>query len=467
MSLKLTPLAAALGTAVLCASLHARPLQVELKNVLEAHPLIKAGRLSVGAAQDRLEAASSNIKPKIIVNSDAGLEAISSTSFKPDADLALGNSGVITPATTSDLVRRKFGLTLEQPLYNGGRTQSSIDIASSDLSMQELNGQAVVQDVLLEAITAYLQVSRFQTLIELTRLNEDTTKTQLELESKRMEGGGGVAVDVMQARTRLQIVKERRVFYEQALRDAMATYEQNFGSAPDLSRMQEVGIYQAGLPKDLSTALNEGLAASPRVKAAGVQVRKAQDQITSVKSAWMPTVDLVAATNHDNNAAAVARRNDYSLLFRLNWNYSLGGETKHRVAAAVKEKDELIERETATKNKARESIRIAWNQVVNGRERIDLLDNAASISRDVMVNRKRLRDAGKETALSALDAEVEYFGVLANKVNAIYDTRLGSYRLLAAVGKLTPDDLGIRSTFKLPVSPLKINLEAIAGPGAK
>ena len=37
--------------------------------------------------------------------------------------------------------------------------------------------------------------------------------------------------------------------------------------------------------------------------------------------------------------------------------------------------------------------------------------------------------------------------------------------LLAHSGSL--DDLGIRFGFKLPVAPLKIDLEAIAGPGAK
>jgi outer membrane protein TolC len=103
--------------------------------------------------------------------------------------------------------------------------------------------------------------------------------------------------------------------------------------------------------------------------------------------------------------------------------------------------------------------------VVNGKERLQLLANAANISRNVMMDRKVLRDAGKETALAALDAEVEYFGVLSNKVNSMYDMRIGAYRLMAAMGKLSVQDIGLGADFKLPVKPLIINVDTLAQVG--
>jgi len=357
-------------------------------------------------------------------------------------------------------------VSVEQVVYDGGRNRAAVDLATADVSMQGLNLQSLTQDLLLEALTAYLQVGRYQTLIGLSRLNEDTTRNQLELESKRVEGGGGIAVDVMQARTRLQIVKERRVFYEQALRDAMANYEQTFGRAPDIAQLQDLGIFQAGLPASLPEALNLGLNQSPRLKLSAMQISKAGDQILAARAGGGPVVDLVGARNYDRGANATAKRDDYSMLLRLNWSFSAGNENDHRVSAALKDKDELMERDVAQRNKVREAIRVSWNQLVNGRERLELLDSAAGIARDVMLNRKRLRDAGKETALSALDAEVEYFGVLANKINAMYDTRIGAYRLMAAVGGLTPEAVGLGNGFKLPVQPLKVDLQAIAGQGA-
>ncbi|MCU7376194.1 hypothetical protein PEC18_36765 [Paucibacter sp. O1-1] len=108
-------------------------------------------------------------------------------------------------------------------------------------------------------------------------------------------------------------------------------------------------------------------------------------------------------------------------------------------------------------NKQDETFRKDWNQFVNGREREALLDRAASISMDVMQDRTRLRDAGRGTGLSVLDAEVEYCGVLTNCVNARNDT-LGSDRLLAASGALTPTAQGLHNdTFSLPIRPLVLD----------
>jgi outer membrane protein TolC len=245
----------------------------------------------------------------------------------------------------------------------------------------------------------------------------------------------------------------------------MANYEQTFGRAPDIAQLQDLGIFQAGLPASLPEALNLGLNQSPRLKLSAMQISKAGDQILAARAGGGPVVDLVGARNYDRGANATAKRDDYSMLLRLNWSFSAGNENDHRVSAALKDKDELMERDVAQRNKVREAIRVSWNQLVNGRERLELLDSAAGIARDVMLNRKRLRDAGKETALSALDAEVEYFGVLANKINAMYDTRIGAYRLMAAVGGLTPEAVGLGNGFKLPVQPLKVDLQAIAGQG--
>jgi adhesin transport system outer membrane protein len=98
--------------------------------------------------------------------------------------------------------------------------------------------------------------------------------------------------------------------------------------------------------------------------------------------------------------------------------------------------------------------------LVNGRERQDLLANAADISFEVLNNRQRLRDAGKETAINVLDSEVEYYSVQANRYNAIYDTRIGSYRLLAAMGQLTPKLVGMEEAkIALPVKPFEVKFD--------
>lgn len=459
-TIKKTVLLVALATSSAQASI----LESELKQLVASHPAVKAAKIAVDASGNRVDAALAAFKPKVILSGDIGPESLENTSYRPDANMKLGESGTINPPTNSHLWRKKRGLVIEQNLSNGGKREAQLAVSNNEKKLQELNLDTVIQDVLLEGLTAYLQVGRYLTLIGLAKLNEQTTREQLELETKRVDGGGGIAVDVLQARSRLQVVRERRVFYEQGLRDVAANYEQVFGRPPEFSTFQELKPFESKLPNSIVMAMAKGMEQSKRIKAANIQVERAENLSQIERAGFKPTIDVVGTRNQDSNAGQLAFRNETSLLVRFNWVLYSGSDTTSKLAAALKDKDELSERENVVRNKIRESIRVSWNQLVNGSERLELLDSAANISYDVMQNRKRLRDAGKETALNVLDAEVEYFGVLANKVNALYDTRIGSYRLLSHMGELTPEILGLESKFQLPVIPLVVDLKKIAEP---
>jgi adhesin transport system outer membrane protein len=435
----------------------AKPLAPELQSLLLEHPLIKSARKQVDAAESSVDAAMGAFFPKLSINGDQGNEKIESISYKPDASMRMGTSGTITPGSTSDLKRRKFSAMIEQNLFAGGRTKAMMNLAEVDFAAQENSYRTTLQSTLLEGIVAYLQVARYQTLIAIAKRNQDTTQRQFNLEDERVQRGGGIAVDVLQAKTRLHMSKERRVFNEQGLRDAIATYRQVFGHEPDLEVVQDIDILALQLPKSLEDALEQSRQFSPAIKESILLSQKSASQMKVESSGYFPTVDLVGTQTHDRNASQSADRRENSMLLKFNWTLFSGLDTVNRSKAADLQHQATLDREVATMRKVDESVRISWNQLVNGKDRQDLLENAGNISFEVMQNRKRLRDAGKETAVNVLDSEVEYFGVLASKVNAMYDTRIGSYRLLAAMGMLTPTTLGLDDKKSgIPAKPLDL-----------
>ena len=458
MTYKNHVIVAALAAIGFSGPLAAKPLADELQSLLVEHPLIKSARKMVESADQGRDAARSGYLPKLSITGDTGQENISSRSYLAGADGRIISStpSAATPQK-SDLIRNKFSTVIEQNIFAGGRTAALVGIADIEFAAQENAFRSTVQSVLLEAISTYLQVTRYQTLIAIAKRNENTTQRQLSLEDERVQRGGGVAVDVLQAKTRLQIAKERRVFNEQGLRDAIANYRQVFGHEPDLSRIQDLDTLTERLPKTLDAAIEQAYADNPNVREALLQVRKLQKQIGVESAGMYPIVDLVGSQSHDRNANQLAARDESSVVLRFNWNLFSGLETRSRTGAATSAHGAMVDREVSVLRKTEESVRIAWHQLENGRERQDLLENAANISFEVMRNRKRLRDAGKETAINVLDSEVEYFGVLASKINASYDTRLGGYRLLTATGKLSPELLGLTDgTFAVPVKPLNL-----------
>lgn len=447
---------------------YANPIQSELAYALENNPQLRSSRHATDSAQSRAQAAEASRLPTFNFGYDYGKERINTQAMMPVEGRDFTNGSVVsTPGrwSWSQENRHGFSINSQLPVYNGGRISAQVETARLDASIANLNMQGTVQDTLLEAITAYLGVAKAKTLIELAKQNEETTTQQLALETKRLEAGGGVKVDALQAQTRLQIVRERSVYYNQMLREAVARYEQTFGHAPDLSTIQDLDIQETAIPATVTAALRLASENNPRLKAAMLQVERASHQITIAQSATKPAVDIVGTINRTHNTGQTAQKEEGALYLRATWAFNLGGEAFKREKAAVSDDMEARSKSDLALSRLNESVRIAWNQVVNGKERLQLLANAANISRSVMLDRKTLRDAGKETALAALDAEVEYYGVLSNKVNSMYDTRIGAYRLMAAMGKLSADDIGIGANFKLPVKPLSVNIETLAKAG--
>ena len=318
--------------------------------------------------------------------------------------------------------------------------------------------------MLLEAITAYINVLKNKMLISLSEINEETTKRQLDMEKQRVERGGGVIVDELQAATRLQIVRERRVIYEQGLRDAVSGYEQVFGKSPDLKLFEDVDIIKSRMPASVDAATDEAAENNPRLAAARLATERTYRLISMENAGFMPNVDLVGTHNRERDAGQLYRKDEDSVLLKMSWNIFAGRETISRAQAAAYDYRESAEKEKNVNNKTKESVRVAWNQYKKGLERLELLESAVKTSQGVMRGRKRLRDAGKETALAVLDSEVEHFGLLANKVNASMDAKLGSYRLLSALGKLDIESLNLdQGKFEIPIQSIDKAVKELVG----
>ncbi len=452
---------------LVCLHARANPIIQELAYALENNPQLLTSVHALSSAQSRADAAEASRLPTFNISYDNGRERINSLPLATSQTLP-GTPGIQRMtgqgANWMSSNENRYGMSISSqlPVYNGGRTSAQVETANLDSQISKHNAEGAVQDTLLEAINAYLGVARAKTLIELAKQNEETTTMQLDLELKRLEAGGGVKVDALQAQTRVQIVRERAVYYNQMLREALARYEQTFGHAPDLSTIQDLDIFEGAIPSTVTAAISLASENNPRLKAALLQIERAQHQVTIAQSATRPAVDLVGSLSRNNNTAQTYQKEEGAFYLRATWSINMGGEFQKRELAAVTDGLQARAQADSATSKVKEAVRIAWNQVVNGKERLQLLANAANISRNVMTDRKILRDAGKETALAALDAEVEYFGVLSNKVNSMYDTRIGAYRLLAAMGKLSPEDIGMGADFKLPVKPLVINIESLA-----
>src|SRR6218665_606593 len=102
-------------------------------------------------------------------------------------------------------------LAVRQPLYRGGSTQANVEVSNNQIKAQRARLQVTEQDVLLAAVTAYMDVRRDGELVQLNINNEKVLREHLEASRKRFSLGDITKTDVSQAESRLANATASRV----------------------------------------------------------------------------------------------------------------------------------------------------------------------------------------------------------------------------------------------------------------
>ncbi len=313
--------------AVLCAltgTASAQSLREALQGLVDTHPAIASGRDAVDAAESGRDRAHANYLPKLDVTTAFGPQYIDS----PVTSQAGGGTWVSAAQIA--------GVQVSQLLFDGFATPAQAEAADLQTEAAQFALAATRQQVLLEGVGAYLDVVRHRRLVELARASERTIKSQLRLEDERVRRGAGIAVDVLQAKSRLQVAKEQRIGFEGALRLAISHYLQTFDQPPEIDAMIMPPPPVHLVPDDLNGAIVLAQAENPALNASLAKIAEAAEGQRIARAGYYPTFDLVAGANYEKDTDLVEGvRTDLSLLLRATWNLFDGFATDASAAEAA------------------------------------------------------------------------------------------------------------------------------------
>jgi adhesin transport system outer membrane protein len=411
-------------------------LEEELTRLVVDHPQIHQGQKQVESAGEAINTARAGFYPTVSMTADSGLERIDDPTQR-----AARHSGRTFKRNAST-----FNLTISQNLYQGGATVNQVEIARINREIAALTLQGTRQNTLFEGVRTYVDVLRQMRLVELSRANEGTIQNQLNLEDERVQRGSGIAVDVLQAKSRLQISKERRVNFEGTLADAVSRYIQVYNRAPQLKAMIDPLPPIELLPSELETAIAISLEENPSIINAAATIATAEGRTKVARSEYAPSVDLTGQSNYSKHTGGtLGTSRDQSVKLSTTWNLFSGFSTKAGIDQAAFDRGAAKDNLTFTARKVEEQVRFSWQALITVCKRIELLENAVNIAAEVFTARKKLREAGKETVLNVLDAESEVFNAQINFTAAFYDERVAVYQLLLSMGRLNSTYLRLAS----------------------
>jgi outer membrane protein/adhesin transport system outer membrane protein len=422
-------LACAVGLAgLLCGSpAGAETLADALVKAYQTNPQLLASRAELRATDELVPQALSGWRPTAIVNGNLG-EAWAN----PTGSGSVGGSNDFQP--------RGASLDLVQPLYRGGRTTAETRQAENLVLAQRSLLTDVEQNVLLAAVTAYVDVVRDAATLDLNINQEKVLRRDFEQTQARFEVGELTKTDVAQSESRLADATANRIVAEGRLQVSRARYAAVIGDQPGT-------LQTPPTPSELPAAEAEAVAGSedaPRVVAAEYNERAAADGIDVAFSDLLPNLDLVgSAQTSDESSAPNSGEDSASIMLQLTVPLYQAGAPEANIRrskqiASQRRQDVVTERRTAVANAIN-----AWQTLVTARAAIVAIETSVAANKIALEGVRLEEQVGARTILDVLDAEQEYLASQVNLVSAHREEVVAAYTVLAAVGRLTARDLAL------------------------
>ncbi len=395
----------------------------EIAALIDTHSRIKAAEADLRNAEESAAAAVGGWQPNLSVTSGYGYE-----------NQQKGNSTADTSLPTRDL-----SVSIEQLLWDFGSTDASIERARLAYMQARFNLTATRQSLVLEGVTAYLDVIRQHKLVQFARASVENIKRQAELEDSRVSRGSGFSTDVLQAKTQLAGAESRLTQAQGALKIAFNRYRAVFGHDPGLiDDMSVPATPFVMLPAGIDDAVQIAFEENPGLEAAATDIQIARSDVEQTRAdEFFPRIDASATKTLEKDAdGTVGENNETLFLVELTYDFGLGFTANNTLEAAKQARIASDNRYIDARDLVEEQVRNAWDNLETARVNAGHLNNQADIAAEFLELARKERSLGNRSLIDVLTGETALINANSDATSAETDVAIAVYSLLTAMGRL-------------------------------
>lgn len=407
-------------------------LQEALASAYLTNPTLQQARATLRATDEQVPTALAGWRPT--VTGSVGLSYYKGVNdYQGTADQPGYLRKYDTPGYTA-------GVTINQPLYTGGKTTASTHQAVNKVMAARANLISVEQQVFKNVVNAYVSVIEDEQLLQLNINNERVLQQQLRATNERFRVGEITRTDVAQAESAYATAKAARQQSEGTLQTAQATYMQIVGMAPPPNLVPPQPLV---LPvKNEQTAAAMAVRNNPDVINALFTESSQKDAVSVAIAAIMPKISATAAYTRQINQS-LNHQIDENKYAMLNFNipvyqggseYAAVRQAKQQVQVAHRQVD--IQRRTAAQDAVSN-----WQKLVSYQAAISSNRAAIRAGTIALDGVERQAIVGTSTTLEVLQQQETLLQAQVALVQSLSNMVLASYNVASAIGRLTAADL--------------------------
>lgn len=276
------------------------------------------------------EISSNNLKEK----SDKLDIDIEKSAFKPTLDFS-------TRLETSDVKNKRDGqategfkdetdgynirLTLEQLLYDGGKTYSSIREKKSNYKSSFYNTIISNNDIIFNVVKSYNNIIKIETMNKIYELNRIAHDEALEIAFNKEEISGEV---LETKKTQALIYALNHKIYTQQIDLNEAYSEFKKLTRLDAKNLCNIEINETKLPKNIKDLISLAFDNNMKIKEQEAKVHIQQEKLLQTKANYFPTIRGKLEVSHDNDIEFTNTGIQETILgeVSINWNFYSGGK---------------------------------------------------------------------------------------------------------------------------------------------
>jgi len=341
-----------------------------------------------------------------------------------------------------------YGLTANYNLFRGFQDKNNVSQAKSSVKAGRAQLRSVEQQILLGAVTAYMNVVRDTATVELRQNNIQVLERQLQASQDRFRVGEVTRTDVAQSEARLENAKSALLTADAALAASRAQYGRVVGQAPGTL---ETPTAKPELPVNLDAAIELAMELSPGVLSARYNEEAAAYSVRSAKGALLPTVGVQGSWTDASrsqfeptvNTTITSAAQSKSIGVQVTVPLYAGGARYSDIRRAKQLRSQRRLDIHQAERVAQETVFIAWDNYRAAVGQITSSQASVRANEIALEGVKQEAYVGSRTTLEVLNAEQELLNARVSLVRARRDEMVAAYNLVSATGKLTARDIGL------------------------
>jgi outer membrane protein len=341
---------------------------------------------------------------------------------------------------------------VQQTLFNGFQTANQTRAAESNVFVARQTLRVIEQTVLLDAATIYSDVVRDTAILQVQQSNVRMLGEILQQTRARFKLQEVTRTDVAQAEAQLAAGQSQMLGADSNLTTLKAAYRRVIGSEP--GRLEPGLPVERLSPQTLAGAIDAGTTANPSVLAARYGVDVAQLQVKISESSLYPTVTLLGSAQYLHDVpftGLIPEQSSATALITVSVPLYQGGA---EYSAIRQSKETLTQRRldlATTRDKAQATVVQVWGEIRAAKAQVQAAQEQVRAAEVALNGVRTEAQLGLRTTLDVLIDQQALVNARLNLVTAQHDRVVGSYKLLSAVGRLSPQTLGLAASIYDPM----------------